>query len=82
MAENNGEKRSQKGASPLLPTERQLRCPYRQDLELLCFEDCGKGNAADCPIYTESRAKENERIGENIREFWREQQNLSADWRG
>ncbi len=30
---------------------RLVRCPYRQDLKLFCGEDCGKGTAADCPIW-------------------------------
>ncbi len=30
---------------------KKARCPYRQDLGILCLEDCGKGNAVDCPIW-------------------------------
>ncbi len=30
---------------------KKARCPYRQDLAILCLEDCGKGNAVDCPIW-------------------------------
>ena len=32
-------------------SHRLQKCPYRQDLKFFCGEQCGAGNAFDCPIY-------------------------------
>lgn len=43
---------------------RKCRCPYRQDLELLCFEDnCAK---TDCEIYIRASGQLAHSINESL----------------